>query len=242
MKVVGIIPCRYQSSRFPGKPLALIGDKPMMWHTYQRALESNVLDQVYIATDDDQIAEVAKNFSLNVIMTSSEHKTGSDRVAEASKYVKADYYINIQGDEPFIDPKSIKILVEKIINCKDPAIQAVNAYTLIEDINELVDINTVKVIMDVDKNALAYSRQAIPYPKSDVASYYKQLGLYAFKLSGLKIFIDNTPASLELIEGVEMYRLLEHQHRIAMVQTNDSSLSVDTPIDLKRVQKIFCNE
>jgi 3-deoxy-manno-octulosonate cytidylyltransferase (CMP-KDO synthetase) len=242
MKVVGIIPCRYQSSRFPGKPLALIGDKPMMWHTYQRALESKVLDQVYIATDDSQIAEVAKNFSLNVIMTSSEHKTGTDRVAEASKYVSSDYYVNIQGDEPFIDPKSIQILVEKIINCKDPAIQAVNAYTLIEDINELVDINTVKVIMDIDKNALAYSRQAIPYPKSDVASYYKQLGLYAFKLSGLKIFIDNTPASLELIEGVEMYRLLENQHRIAMVLTNDSSLSVDTPNDLNRVQKIFCNE
>jgi 3-deoxy-manno-octulosonate cytidylyltransferase (CMP-KDO synthetase) len=242
MKVVGIIPCRYQSSRFPGKPLALIGDKPMMWHTYQRALESNVLDQVYIATDDDQIAEEANNFSLNVIMTSSEHKTGTDRVAEVSKYVTSDYYINIQGDEPFIDPNSIQLLVEKIINCKDPAIQAVNAYTLIEDINEVVDINTVKVIMDVDNNALAYSRQAIPYPKSDVAMYYKQLGLYAFKLSGLKVFIDNPPASLELIEGVEMYRLLENQHRIAMVQTNDSSLSVDTPIDLKRVQKIFCNE
>jgi len=242
MKVVGIIPCRYQSSRFPGKPLTLIGDKPMMWHTYQRALESNVLDQVYIATDDDRIAEMANNFSLNVIMTSSEHKTGTDRVAEASKHILADYYINIQGDEPFIDPNSIQLLVEKIINCKDPAIQAVNAYTLIEDINDVLDINTVKVIMDVDNNALAYSRQAIPYPKSDVARYYKQLGLYAFKLSGLKIFTDNPPASLELIEGVEMYRLLEHQHRIAMVQTNDSSLSVDTPSDLKRVQKIFYNE
>ncbi len=242
MKVVGIIPCRYKSSRFPGKPLALIGDKPMMWHTYQRALESNVLDEVYIATDDNRILEVAKSLSLNVVFTSDEHHTGTDRVTEASKKILADYYINIQGDEPFIDPKSIALIVERIVNCNDPLILAANAYTPIKNNNEIIDINTVKVIMDVNNNALAYSRQAIPYPKSNSAKYYKQLGLYAFKLSALKIFADNPPASLELIEGVEMYRLLERQHRIAMVQTNDASISVDTPNDLRQVQKIFCNE
>ena len=104
MKTIGIIPCRYQSSRFPGKPLALINDKPMMWHTYQRALESNVLDEVYIATDNLKIKEVADDYGLNVIMTNAKHLTGTDRLAEVSQYIDADYYVNIQGDEPFINP------------------------------------------------------------------------------------------------------------------------------------------
>ncbi len=239
MKTIGIIPCRYQSSRFPGKPLALIDDKPMMWHVYQRALESNILDEVYIATDDKCIVKVANEYSLNTIMTSNKHETGTDRVAEAAGQIQADYYVNIQGDEPFIEPEAIRLVTQAIINCDNPLVQATNAYTPMHDISDAVDTNTVKVIMGVNQQALAYSRQPIPYPKANTAKYNKQLGLYAFKKSGLQIFSESAPANLESIEGVEMYRLLEHGYSIQMVKTNDASISVDTPSDLIRVQKKF---
>ena len=239
MKIIGIIPCRYQSSRFPGKSLASINGKPMMWHVYQRALESNILDEVYIATDDQRIVKVANEHNLKTVMTSNKHETGTDRVAEVASQIQADYYINIQGDEPFIEPEAIKLVAQAIIDCDNPLVQAANAYTSMQDISDVVDTNTVKVIMDVNQRALAYSRQPIPYPKANTAKYSKQLGLYAFKQSGLQVFSENLPASLEKVEGVEMYRLLEHGYSIQMVKTNDVSISVDTPSDLKRVQKKF---
>ena len=239
MKIIGVIPCRYQSSRFPGKSLALISGKPMMWHVYQRALESNVLDEVYIATDDERIVKVANEHNLKTVMTSDKHETGTDRVAEVASQIQADYYINIQGDEPFIEPEAIKLVAQAIIDCDNPLVQAANAYTSMQDISDVVDTNTVKVVMDVNQRALAYSRQPIPYPKANTAKYSKQLGLYAFKQSGLQVFSENLPASLEKVEGVEMYRLLEHGYSIQMVKTNDVSISVDTPSDLKRVQKKF---
>ena len=239
MKIIGVIPCRYQSSRFPGKSLALINGKPMMWHVYQRALESNVLDEVYIATDDERIVKVANEHNLKTVMTSDKHETGTDRVAEVASKIKADFYINIQGDEPFIEPEAIKLVAQAIMHCDNPLVQAANAYTFMQDISDVVDTNTVKVVMDVNQRALAYSRQPIPYPKANTAKYSKQLGLYAFKQSGLQVFSENLPASLEKVEGVEMYRLLEHGYSIQMVKTNDLSISVDTPSDLKRVQKKF---
>ena len=239
MKIIGVIPCRYQSSRFPGKSLALINGKPMMWHVYQRALESNVLDEVYIATDDERIVKVANEHNLKTVMTSDKHETGTDRVAEVASQIQADYYINIQGDEPFIEPDAIKLVAQAIIDCDNPLVQAANAYTSMQDISDVVDTNTVKVVMDVNQRALAYSRQPIPYPKANTAKYSKQLGLYAFKQSGLQVFSENLPASLEKVEGVEMYRLLEHGYSIQMVKTNDVSISVDTPSDLNRVQKKF---
>jgi 3-deoxy-manno-octulosonate cytidylyltransferase (CMP-KDO synthetase) len=239
MKTIGIIPCRYQSSRFPGKPLALIDDKPMMWHVYQRALESNILDEVYIATDDERIIKVADEYGLNSVMTSNKHETGTDRVAEVASKIQADYYVNIQGDEPFIEPNAIKSVAQAIIDCDNPLVQATNAYTPMQNISDVVDTNMVKVVMDVNRRALAYSRQPIPYPKANIAKYYRQLGLYAFKQSGLQVFSENMPANLEKVESVEMYRLLEHGYSIQMVKTNDASISVDTPSDLIRVQKIF---
>jgi 3-deoxy-manno-octulosonate cytidylyltransferase (CMP-KDO synthetase) len=239
MKIIGVIPCRYQSSRFPGKSLAFINGKPMMWHVYQRALESNVLDEVYIATDDERIVKVANEHNLKTVMTSDKHETGTDRVAEVASQIQADFYINIQGDEPFIEPEAIKLVAQAIIDCDNPLVQAANAYTVMQDISDVVDSNSVKVVMDVNQRALAYSRQPIPYPKANTAKYRKQLGLYAFKQSGLQVFSENLPASLEKVEGVEMYRLLEHGYSIQMVKTNDGSISVDTPSDLKRVQKKF---
>jgi 3-deoxy-manno-octulosonate cytidylyltransferase (CMP-KDO synthetase) len=241
MKTVGVIPCRYQSSRFPGKPLASINDMPMMWHVYQRALESNILDEVYIATDDIRIQDVAKKLNLRVVMTSDNHSTGTDRVAQVASMISADYYVNIQGDEPMIDPKAIYKTTLEIVNCNNPLIHATNAYTSIKVISDVIDSNIVKVVMDTNDQALAYSRQPIPYPKSGTAQFNKQLGLYAFKKSGLQVFSEISAAYLEKTESVEMYRLLEHGYGIKMVHTVDSSLSVDTPYDLERVQKLMMN-
>jgi len=236
MKVVGIIPCRYASSRFPGKLLALINDKPMMWHVYQRCLESGVLDEVYIATDDERIELEAKKLGMHVVMTYKEHSTGTDRVSEAAGIIKSDYYVNIQGDEPLIDPEAIKLVTNGIVNCSDPLVQATNAYAPLISPSDIIDTNVVKVITDRESNALAYSRQPIPFPKSGRTSYLRQLGLYAFKKSGLQIFSEQLPQYLEKAEGVEMYRLLEHGFRIKMIETNDDSISVDTMNDLLRVQ------
>ena len=239
MKVVAIIPCRYQSTRLPGKPLALIDGKPMMWHVYQRALSSGVLDEIYIATDDLRIQEVANALNLKVIMTADEHNTGSDRVAEAAQSIEADYYINIQGDEPLIDPNTIRLVVKEMVNCEDATVKAVNAYSLLSEAVDIMDINVVKVITNIKNNALAFSRQPIPYPQSGLPTkYYKQLGLYIISQSGINVFLNHKPQYLEQTEGVEMYRLLELGHTIKMLRVHDNSISVDTQQDLIKVNKI----
>ncbi len=202
MKTIGVIPCRYQSSRFPGKPLALIGDKPMMWHVYQRALESGILDEVYIATDDERIVAVANEYNLNTVMTSDKHETGTDRVAEVADKVDADYYVNIQGDEPFIDPETIKKVAQAMIDCNDPTVQSINTCTLMQDAMNVGDENIVKVIMDSDKRLLALSRYPIPYSMKSTAKHYKHLGLYAFKRDGLQVFNENTPGDIERTESI----------------------------------------
>ena len=239
MKTIGIIPCRYQSSRFPGKTLALINGKPMMWHVYQRALESNVLDEVYIATDDDRIVKVADEYELNVVMTSNQHDTGTDRVAEVAGKIQADYYINIQGDEPFIDPEAIKAVTLGIVNCKDASVVASNAYSLLENTADILSTNIVKVIMNIGSSAMSYSRNPIPYPQSGSATYYRQLGLYGFTKKGLEMFNTSSAGPIENAEQVEMYRLIEYGFKVLMVETKDDSISVDTKHDLIRVQKIF---
>jgi 3-deoxy-manno-octulosonate cytidylyltransferase (CMP-KDO synthetase) len=241
MKIIGVIPCRYQSSRFPGKPLALIGNKPMMWHVYQRALESGILDEVYIATDDERIVAVANEYNLNTVMTSDKHETGTDRVAEVADKVDADYYVNIQGDEPFIDPKTIKKVAQAMIDCNDPTVQSVNTCTLMQEAMNVGDENIVKVIMGSDKRLLALSRYPIPYSMKSTAKHYKHLGLYAFKRGGLQVFNENTPGDIERTESIEMYRLLENGYNIQMVETGDASISVDTPSDLKRIQEYLSN-
>ena len=239
MKVIGVIPCRYGSMRFPGKPLALINDRPMMWHVYQRCLESDVLDEVYIATDDERIKTECNKLRLNVIMTHDRHLTGTDRVAEVAGIIKSDFYVNVQGDEPLIDPEAIKLVTNGIVHCADPLVQATNAFAPLNNPSDVIDTNVVKVITDKENNALAYSRQAIPFPKAGSASFSRQLGLYAFKKSGLQIFSEQLPQYLETVEGVEMYRLLEHGFRIKMIETNDDSVSVDTVDDLMRLQRIM---
>jgi len=239
MNIVGIIPCRFSSTRFPGKPLAKIGDKPMMWHVYQRAIEANILDKVYIATDDVRIFDVAKNLGLNVLMTKNSHKTGTDRLAEASEKINANFYINIQGDEPFISPDSIRKVAKAILKCKDSLVKSVNAYTLLTPKDDVNNHNFVKVTTDIYSNALSFSRSVIPYPRSEYELYKKTLGLYAFRKSALDIFLENQPGPIEKAESIEMLRILEFGYKVLMVETSDSSIAVDTPQDLEKAIDIY---
>jgi len=236
MKIIGIIPARFKSSRLPGKPLADIHGKPMVWHVYHQAIKAKMLDEVYIATDDKRIKEVCDDFNMKVLMTSDAHKTGSDRLSECVSKISADFFVNIQGDEPMVDPSAIDAVTKAIVSEKDEKIVASGAFAPIDDPSDIIDSNVVKVIISNSGKALAYSRSPIPYPKDDKAHYYKQLGLYAFKKSGLRVFIDNTPASLEKIEGVELFRLLENDCHIKMVEVYHKAISVDTSRDLDRVR------
>jgi len=235
MKIVGIIPARYKSTRFPGKPLADICGKPMIWHVYQRAIKAKLLDEVYIATDDKRIQDACSQMGLNVIFTLDSHLTGTDRVAECATIVEADYYINIQGDEPMIDPKSIDIVAQAIMSEKNKLVMAVNAFSLMHKKDEINDKNVVKVVMRSSNLALFYSRLPIPRPKIGEPRHYKQLGLYAFKKEGLRIFSSNSIHSLEDSEGVEMLRFLENNYDVRMIEVHDDSISVDTKEDLSRV-------
>lgn len=160
MKVVGVIPARYKSSRFPGKPLANICGKPMIWWVYQQCLKVDKLSEIYVATDDVRIMETCEKFSMNVIMTSSEHQTGSDRVGEVATKVDGDLFINIQGDEPLIDPREIEEVIDIF---EDESVEFGSLRIEITDPEEIAAYSTVKVVVDRDSDALYFSRNVIPY-------------------------------------------------------------------------------
>ncbi len=239
MKTIGIIPCRYDSRRFPGKPLADIHGKPMMWHVYQRALESTMLKEVYVATDDDRIKEACEQLNLNVIMTRRDHETGTDRVAECKGLIQADYYVNIQGDEPMLEPEAIDQVIKEIQQCKDPMVMATNAFARISRMSDVVDTNIVKVMVAMDNTALAFTRLPVPYPKGGEVEYFRELGLYVFRRSGLQIFSEHDRGRMETAEEVEMLRLLEYGYKVLMVEVEDKSIPVDTMADLERVRAMM---
>ena len=241
MKVAGIIPCRYKSSRFPGKPLADIAGKPMMWHVYQQARKAQALDEVYIATDDDRIEAACRALGLGVLRTRDDHATGTDRVAECASLVDADIYVNVQGDEPMIEPEGIDAVARAIVDCADPAVMASNAYVPITNPSDAVDTNVVKLVLALDNTVMAYSRLPIPFPKGGEVRYLRQLGIYAFRRRGLELFASHRPGPVEDAEGVEMLRFLEAGHKVLMVEVRDRSVAVDTEADLARVRKLMAD-
>jgi 3-deoxy-manno-octulosonate cytidylyltransferase (CMP-KDO synthetase) len=240
MSVIAIIPCRYGAVRFPGKSLADIHGKPMMWHVYQQTTKVKSIDRVVIATDDERIEKVGRELGLEMIMTRGDHFTGTDRVAECAGRLDADILVNVQGDEPMIDPDAIERVARAIVDCDDPNVQASNGFNEIADPTDAIDNNVVKVITATSGNALAYSRLPVPYPRGQAVTYKRQLGLYAFRKSGLELFSKTAPGPLERAEGVEMLRFVEHGYGVRMVQVaNDDAISVDSPADLERVRALI---
>ena len=236
MKIIGVIPARYKSSRFPGKPLADICGKPMIWWVYQQCKKVEDFSEVYVATDDDRIFETCQKHNINVLLTSDQHQTGTDRLGEVAEKIEADFYVNIQGDEPMIEPETIKKIVDyKLAN---PSVEAINTMTLLHD-DEDVTINTiVKVVAATNGDLLYLSRSPIPCSKrEEKVTYYKHLGLYGLTKEALTLYTKTDRTKNEMIEDVEMLRLLESGMKIKIVEVNSNTIGVDCKHDLERVNK-----
>ena len=239
MKVAAVIPARFNSSRLPGKPLMLIGDKPMIWHVYERVRSCSVIDEVCVATDDDRIAATCRAFGIPYATTEATHKSGTDRVAECSRFLKADVFVNVQGDEPFIDPLSIRMVVDGLLSNSSNGVVVANGYTKLVNPIEIEGKDVVKVIVSGDSFAMAYSRLPIPFSRNGSAAYHKQLGLYAFLPPALDFYLSSPQGMVEQSESVEMYRFLERGVRVLMIEVPDNGISVDTLSDLESARLIY---
>ena len=238
MRIVAIIPARYKSTRFPGKPLAPILGKPMIWWVFNQAAKVKEFSDIYVATDDERIQNVCKSLSIPTIMTSSAHPTGSDRVAEASRYVDGDIFINVQGDEPLIAPEMIR---ETIHIFDDPTVYFGTLKKSIEDLEQIKSMNTVKVITDVHNDALYFSRAVIPSNLKEKyqAKVYRHVGIYGYTKEFLDIFSKLPQNELEMGEGVEPLRAMYHGYKVRVHETQYSSIGVDDPKDIITVEKIL---
>lgn len=241
MKIIGVIPARYESTRFPGKPLADICGKPMIWWVYQQCLKVKDFSEVYVATDSEKIESVCKNFGMNCILTSKHHLTGTDRVAEVAQKISSDLYVNIQGDEPLIEPETIRAAIEPFY--LDENIQIVNLMTRITNPVDLVNFTVPKVIAS-NGRGIYLTRATCPYPKGNLHfDYYKQVCVYGFKLEPLKFFCEYGKkygkSKLESIEDIEILRLIENGYPVKYVEVNSNTVAVDTPKDLQRVRELM---
>ncbi len=239
MKTAAIIPCRFQSSRFEGKPLALIGGKPMMWHVYQQASKAASIGEVFIATDNQTIATTCDQWDMRWIMTSDQHLTGTDRVAECANILDVDVIVNVQGDEPFILPQSIDAVTSALIESRIDGLAATNGYSVIDSLEAEEDSGVVKVVFSASGLALSYSRLPIPLSFRQPARRYRQLGLYAFHREALEFFAATRQGHLEASESVEMYRFVEHDRPVLMVGVEESGIAVDTPADLFKARQYY---
>lgn len=242
MKRVVIIPSRYGSTRFEGKPLAIISGKPMIQCVYERAISSGGVDQVVVATDDERIFSAVIDFGGSAVMTSSENRTGTDRVAEASEKLNLadnDIVVNIQGDQPLIHPACIHEVMTPIMENPDISMSTL-AYK-ITDPQEITNPKDVKVTFDTKGDALYFSRSAIPFGRdsSTVFDTFKHLGIYAYTRRFLDIFRDLPDGTLENIEKLEQLRALEHGYKIRVIITAHDSPEVDIPEDIKRITSIL---
>ena len=238
MKIIGIIPARYSSSRFPGKPLADICGTPMIQHVYERVKQSKNLCDVIVATDDDRIFECVKNFGGQVVMTSSELPNGTSRCEQAARFYgkDVDAVINIQGDEPLLDPLMIDEVAELLTDGNEYV-------TLCKELtSDFENPNTVKVVMSQDNYALYFSRSLIPYKRNkSTLPIYQHIGIYGYSLDFLKKYVTLPATPLSDAESLEQLKVLEHGYRIKVGITNckGESLGVDTPEDLEKVKEII---
>lgn len=240
-RVVGIIPARMAATRLPGKPLLDICGKPMIQRVWERARSALLLADVFIATPDPEIAEAVAGFGGTAIMTSAAHRSGTDRLAEAAGNLDVDIVVNIQGDEPLIDPEAIDASVTPLLD--DPQLQMTSLMARCPA-DQLDNPATVKVVCDLAGNALYFSRARIPYPRASepAAPVMQHIGLYAYRRSFLLTYAALAPTPLERTEMLEQMRVLENGYRIRMVEVSAAPLSVDTPEDLETVRKILASE
>jgi 3-deoxy-manno-octulosonate cytidylyltransferase (CMP-KDO synthetase) len=239
LNVVAVIPARFASTRFPGKPLARIDGRPMIEHVYRRADASPMVSRVIVATDDLRIATAVIEFGGTVRLTRPDHQSGTERLAEVASTLDCDIIVNVQGDLPLLDPRAID---EALRPFADPAVVMTTLYRRIEHESDLTNPNVVKVVLDRAGFAMYFSRAPIPHardPRGGWPPLYKHIGLYAYRRSALLVLATLDPTPLERTEALEQLRALEHGIRIKVVETAYESIEVDTPDDLEQVRRLL---
>jgi 3-deoxy-manno-octulosonate cytidylyltransferase (CMP-KDO synthetase) len=240
MKILAVIPARYQSSRFEGKPLVDICGKLMIERVYLQAKKVNEFTDIYVATDDDRIFSACQERNIKCIMTSSKHKTGTDRTGEVANKIPADLYINIQGDEPLIEPTTIRQAILPFLKTDSNDIQVTNLMTQIKDPAELLNFTIPKVIVAQDGRGVFLTRSAAPFPKGSIdVKYYKQVCVYGFTPEALRFFCTSPRGQVESIEDIEILRFIEAGRKVQYIKVDSNTVAVDTPNDLEKVRKII---
>ena len=239
-KVIAVIPARYNSTRFPGKMMEILGNRTIITTTYQNVLETGLFDEVFVATDSELIFdEISKNGG-KAVMT-GEHETGSDRIAEAVQNIDCDIVINVQGDEPFLKKEPLKQLIDVFYKDEKKKISLASLKIQLRESEEIRNPNNVKVITDTNGFALYFSRSVIPFQRelSYDVTYYKHIGVYAFRKEALLKFSSLEMTPLEISEKLEQLRYLENGMKIKMVETDFVGIGIDTPEDLEKAKKLI---
>ena len=243
MKIIGIIPARYASSRFPGKPLHPLAGKPLIQHVVERCHRASTLSEVIVATDDERIAEVARKF-CRVEMTSADHLSGTDRIAEVASRMDCDGVVNVQGDEPLIAPEVINAVAEALLQS-----EMTTAASLVNNISDYSDPNVVKVVVSTEGRALYFSRRTVPFvrdfseknPEKQLKAFpfLKHLGIYGYQCKTLQRVVGYAPSPLEQAENLEQLRALENGIEISVCQVEYEAIGVDVPADVQRVEALL---
>jgi len=241
MKIISMIPARYSASRFPGKLMQNLAGKSVILRTYEATVATKLFSEVYVVTDSEIIFNEIENNGGQAIMSIKQHESGSDRIAEAVANVDCDIVINVQGDEPFTERESLAKVIEVFKDDKDKEIDLASLMVEIDDLEEINNPNTVKVIVDQQNFALYFSRSPIPFPRDkDVgARYFKHKGIYAFRKQALLDFTVLPMQFLEASEKIECIRYLEYGKRIKMVETKIQGVEIDTPEDLEKAKRLW---
>jgi 3-deoxy-manno-octulosonate cytidylyltransferase (CMP-KDO synthetase) len=240
-EVVIVIPARYGSTRLPGKPLVSLAGKPMIQHVYERAKMAERAQRVIVATDDERIVKAVESFGGLSRMTRPDHRTGTERVAEVAAHEKGDVFVNVQGDEPLLDPVAVDTAIDALL--EEPAAPIATVATMIKTPADIMDPNVVKTVLDFDNNGLYFSRAPIPWVR-DTASkiqvrHWKHLGLYVFQRDALLEYPTLPQGELERIEQLEQLRWLENGWKIRVAEVEHDAVSVDVPEDVARVEKLL---
>jgi len=243
-RVVVVIPARYAATRLPGKPLVSLAGKPMVQRVYERAKQAQTVQRVLVATDDHRILDAVASFGGEARMTRTDHRTGTERIAEVAASVEGDVFVNVQGDEPLIDPSSIDTAVAALL--EEPVAQIATVATPIRHAGDIMDPNVVKTVLDFDDNALYFSRAPIPWVRDTNqklhVKYWKHLGLYVFQRDALLEYPTLPQGELEKIEQLEQLRWMENGWKIRVAEVAHDAVSVDVPEDVARVEKLLKEE
>ncbi|MEE2746526.1 MAG: 3-deoxy-manno-octulosonate cytidylyltransferase [Pseudomonadota bacterium] len=242
MKIVAVIPARWHSTRFPGKPLAKIAGKEMILRVWERVVRSSLIDDTFVATDSKVIQNFCAANAIKTVMTNESHATGSDRLAEVAEKVEADIYVNIQGDEPLIDPSSIDAVSNCLLAAVKKGINVATGYIEVADDEQLNDSSVVHLLPALDDTVISFSRFPIPYPMGEPMDRTVHVGLYAFTRQALIDYSTWERGPAEKAESIEVLRFLEHGQKIACVRVKPGSIGVDLPSDIARVEEILGKE